>query len=208
MDNKKLTEENEFGELKKLLHDLPKVKAPDNFEFNLMTRIENENFQMNSGKKKKGFFSWALTPAIAFAVTVFFILFTFTGNEDLDDNPWQTPPKLIEQTTNVSAGKTLVATDVSKKGKESNKIVRIKSVNNGSYATASVPKQLPFDKSSSVDLDDYLGNNSATSNNGAAQLASSTSRLVVSPFDGFFLREVVKAREQDSLKNKTDSTSN
>ena len=37
-------EENKFSELLNDLKDLPKIKAPDNFEYNLMTRIQNKNF--------------------------------------------------------------------------------------------------------------------------------------------------------------------
>ena len=69
MNEEKFTDDNEFKELKKLLKDLPKVNAPDNFEFNLMTKIQNKSFEVKS-EKKKGWLTWSLTPAIAFAMSV------------------------------------------------------------------------------------------------------------------------------------------
>ena len=57
--------ENYFPDLKKDLKNLPKVNAPENFEFNLMTRIQNKNFGTMEDKRTK--FSWIkfLTPALA-----------------------------------------------------------------------------------------------------------------------------------------------
>jgi len=86
MSTEKFTDDNEFNELKKLLKDLPKVNAPDNFEFNLMTKIQNKSFEVKS-EKKKGWLTWSLTPAFAFAMSVFLIFFVFTGEEESEDNP-------------------------------------------------------------------------------------------------------------------------
>jgi len=211
MNEEKFTEDNEFGELKKLLKDLPKVNAPDNFEFNLMTRIRNENFEIKS-EKKKSIFSWALTPAIAFAATVFLIVFIFTGNEDLDDNPWQTPPQLIEKSidaANSAKPEAFIAAkrnNTSKKIKSNKKIIREKIAGESAFTYNSAPKDFPFDKRTSVDLDDYLNRESNSDYNGATQLTNSSSAPIF-PFDGFFLREVKEVRKEDSLTNRSDSTS-
>jgi len=39
----------EFNHVIKLLKELPKEQAPDNFEYNLLTKIKNKNFATNIG---------------------------------------------------------------------------------------------------------------------------------------------------------------
>ncbi|NMB83090.1 MAG: hypothetical protein GYA14_14855, partial [Ignavibacteria bacterium] len=46
-------EEKQFSKLIKDLKELPKVEAPDNFEFQLMTRIQNKNFGENPLPREK-----------------------------------------------------------------------------------------------------------------------------------------------------------
>ena len=204
MNEEKFTEDNEFSELKKLLKEIPKVTAPDNFEFNLMTKIQNQNFGIEP-KKKKSIFSWALTPAIAFAASLFLIVFLFTGNDEVGENPWNTAPRLIENNiADVEATQLKRPRKITKQISRREEVVS-KSSNFASNNTST--QKFPFDKRTSVNLDDglqpSLNNNSSV---GSAQLAGSSNNNT-SPFDGFFLREVEKYQREDSLQNIKDSLS-
>ncbi len=202
MNDKKNTDDNEFSELKKILKEIPKVNAPDNFEFNLMTKIQNQNFEVKS-EKKKNIFSWALTPAIAFAASVFLIFFVFSGEDNLEENPWSKPPQLI--------GGSIAGTKTDQPKTNKEKSLNSKTSNHKSgraeseVAENSIQKKFPFDKKTSVSLDDGLKLDS-NPNIGSAQLVG-TSEGNSSPFNGFFLREVEKHQKKDSLENENDSTS-
>ncbi len=194
MNEEKFTDDNQYSELKKLLNEIPKVNAPDNFEFNLMTKIQNKNFEVKS-EKKKTIFSWALTPALGFAASVFLILFLFTGNEDLDNNPWQVAPKLIESSVaetvnNVRAGLNSAKTSIAKQ------------VNKTKTSELATQQQFPFDTRTSVSLDEGLHSEiNPNSNFGSARLAGSSNDELIM-FNGFFLREVKRDDRRDSLKNR------
>lgn len=207
MNEKKITDDNEFTELKKLLKEIPKISAPDNFEFNLMTRIQNKNFEIKS-EKRKSIFSWALTPAIAFAATVFVVFFIISEGDELVDNPWQTPPALIQnQMSELDANQPYT------EGVENNSISATDNGENNLLATtnnskSSLKKQFPFDKASSYSLDEDINSVSAQNlNSGETHLANSSNGNL-SPFDGFYLREVKKNNKVDSLNTMQDSTIN
>ena len=72
-------EEENYSELLKDLKNLPKINAPENFELNLMTRIQNKNFGYLEGNKPQ--FSWLkfLTPS-AVVVTAVILFFIFLPN--------------------------------------------------------------------------------------------------------------------------------
>ncbi len=203
MNEEKFTEDNEFSELKKLLKEIPKVEAPDNFEFNLMTKIQNQNFEIKF-EKRKSIFSWALTPAIGFAATLFLVVFLFTGNDEIGDNPWNTTPRLIENNiaevnTNKPKNSTFTNSTELKKSEQAKIISQNKNL------ATNKPQNFPFDKRTSVNLDDGLQPSAnGNSNIGTAQLAGASTNST-SPFDGFFLREVKKYQREDSLENLKDS---
>lgn len=63
-----------------LLKQLPKLDAPDNFEFNLMVKIENGNFSGSEEVSASKGISWVYAPAAVFVACAFILYFTvFTG---------------------------------------------------------------------------------------------------------------------------------
>ena len=193
MNDKKSTTDTEFQELKKLLKEIPKVKAPDNFEFNLMTKIQNQNFEVKS-EKKKNIFSWALTPAIAFAASVFIIVFFFNLSDDAGEDPWHIAPKLIQE--NVANITTNESNNITPKVVPNKVAIENK-------MTQSL-NQYPLTKNNSINLDDDLQiPSNRIGNTGEARLAGANNGL---PFDGFFIREIEKNKKIDSTSVKKDST--
>lgn len=198
MNDKNFTDDNEFRELKKLLKEIPKITAPENFEFNLMNKIQNQNFQIKS-EKKKSVFSWALTPAIAFATAVFAFVFIFNFDEDFGEDPWKIAPQLIEKTI-ADVSNTNSINDKSEISIKSNSET-FTSEDDAVLLQNKGIKDYPLNKINSVNLDDALQKGSNKGFNGSAQLAGANN----SPFTGFFLREVEKPLAKDTVGVVKDS---
>ena len=84
-------EEQKFSNLLSDLKKLPKIEAPDNFEFNLMTRIENKNFGQVEEERPKFNLLKFLAPSAAVLATVllFFIFYPvsfFVFSENIAKN--------------------------------------------------------------------------------------------------------------------------
>jgi len=203
MSKEKYTDESEFRELKKLLKDLPKVNTPDNFEFNLMTKIQNKSFEVKS-EKKKSWLTWSLTPAITFAMSVFLIFFVFTGEEESEDNPWNTLPQLMEE--NVAEAEILTVDKDEIREKVVKKEMSKTSKSKNLATSNSIKKDYPFEKKSSINFDEYLQADAPPSSEVGARLAGSQNSNA-SPFDGFFLRQRRDAQERDSVNKEKDSLS-
>lgn len=223
-----IEDEKEFEKLQTFLKELPKVEAPDNFEYNLMTRIHNENFDIKSEKKKNIFFS-VYTPAFAMVASVILVFFIFNDSDIDTGNPWDSHPKLrpelqSSQTLNsdnkqVEEQKVISQQSTNKRKTSSKDIPAVqmqKPTGEKKYVAAKEKSQqvYPFDKSESVDLDQLLNDDSSVQNNNFAkpQLAGK-SDASESQFKGFFIRQIeAEARKEslrvreDSLKQLTDST--
>lgn len=81
--------EDKFSETLKALKELPKVNAPDDFEFNLMIKITNGEFDSGAEEKRQSRWLWILAPA-AFVMTSVILFITLTQNDvDRQLNPLQ-----------------------------------------------------------------------------------------------------------------------
>ena len=204
MKEEKFTEDNDFNELKSLLKDLPKVNTPDNFEFNLMTKIQNQNFEVKSEKKKK-WLSWSLTPAIAFATTVFVVVLFVFNSEEVGSNPWETPPKLMDQSQEIASAQVTNVEKDKRINKSSGRQVAKNITQKELVAENNKTKAYPFEKNSSINFDEYLQSEGGSSANSGARLAGGSNSSNTSPFDGFFLRQRKIAQKKDSIKKEQDS---
>jgi len=224
--NNYIEENNEFDKLRALLKDLPKVGTEDNFEYKLMTRIHNKNFEIKSEKKKNIFF-WIYTPAFALVASVILIFFVLTDNSVDTENPWISQPKLLPElqtskTATVSnAGQKDNKEKISKplaekrqsipKARTSARQLKKTSIQQNSVAANTKAKPAyPFDKSKSVDLDELLTTDevNTTPGNGISQphLASQgNTSTFESPFSGFFIRQREAAARRESLRVWEDS---
>jgi len=70
--------EEKFTNVIETLKELPKVNAPDDFEFNLMLKIQNGQFETEKEEKRQSKLLWILTPA-ALVVTTVILFIVFTG---------------------------------------------------------------------------------------------------------------------------------
>lgn len=206
--------EKEFESLIKSLKELPKIDAPDNFEFNLMVKIKNGNFEK---KEEHSFSKWLyiFTPAaVTVAVVLMFFVFNFSGYDDsfLFDKP-------IKIAANNKSHDTLQIQEiiVNNAGigtEKQNNSVKVEKktyavvVQNNDVVTKTQNK-FPLDDSKSVDLDKVIsGDQSVSGGNTRVRLVSDGDNYY--PFDEFLVKpnkkedvKQLKAR-MDSLKKATN----
>lgn len=220
-----IEENNEFEKLQTLLKELPKVGAPDNFEYKLMTRIHNKNFEIKS-KKKKNIFFWFYTPTFALVASVILIFFVFTDSDVDSENPWNSQPKLLPEIqsseTTVSSSANNIQADVKENfskslAKEKKATPNVSASNqsekpsiqkNSIAANTKAKPVYPFDKSKSVDLDKLLTTEEAVTapSNGLAQPhLAGQGNTFESPFSGFFIRQREAEARKESLRIREDS---
>jgi len=82
--------EDKFSELKKDLKELPKVNAPENFEYNLMTQIKNKNFgKVEETRPNFSLIKFLAPSAVVVAAVILFFIFLPASNQN---NIQQTNP--------------------------------------------------------------------------------------------------------------------
>jgi hypothetical protein len=209
--------DNEFQHVKKLLRELPKEKAADNFEYNLMVKIKNGNFE-ELKYEKRNFSLWKiLVPVTGIVTAVFLFFFLFNVSEENSENLFQTIPQLrteisgnlnipVSVTKKVFGKRRITSQDVvliePKETDIPTKVItkkKIKSKPSGYQGMAA----LPFKIDNSTNLDAVVHNNNRNNADRRATLAGMNSSN--SRFDGFFLGEEIDRKEVEAMKARIDS---
>ena len=210
-------EKKEFEQIKKLLKDLPKVNTEDNFVYNLMTKIENKNFNLKTENSATKWFRWSFKPAVAVAFSVLILFFIFYEQPENADDPFSTIPLMISDYDDIADTIEIKPSKTEKKEKTSSLADRFADKETDepeeSYRIVLQPNDFvtkekvdyPFDKGKSVDLDEYLrkASNKSTSSQMGELAGSGTRNDLI--FRGFLLREREKKDTIDSLKPESDS---
>ncbi|MBK8945485.1 MAG: hypothetical protein IPM32_09485 [Ignavibacteriae bacterium] len=200
-----------------LLRELPKVKAENNFEYNLKVKIQNKNFALKT-EKKYSFFPWkVLIPVGSFATAAIVIsLFFLNTDPENFENPFQISPKLrteisgsLLNSKNLTANSEINQNDVIIKKKREiaqnskNSNLQNKEKENQIITENNNSTKFPFSNYKSTNLDQALQNeNKSTNIDRRATLASRNN----SPFfNGFYMREEVDKKYVETLKAKLDS---
>jgi hypothetical protein len=205
--------ESKNSKLVEDLNSLPKIKAPENFELNLMTRIQNQNFgEIKEEKPRFSYFKFLAPSAVV--VTAFIVFFIFFYPNQQRINNFQPQAVVSDSQGSVASLKTDLA--------QNNPLIK-ESVTHDQkiIGNNSVPKQsnnnvakYPINRNRSVSLDDYISGESERSSN--VQQGNVVNGGEDAPnFDGFFVRQksdketIAKYRSViDSLKKaemKADS---
>ena len=198
-------DESKFPEMLKDLKELPKIKAPDNFEYNLMTRIHNKNF--GAVEKERPQFNWikflAPSAVVASAIILFFI---FLPSSQENNNQLLQQTKLQDKQSEVnnplSAKNELnnqqpVASD--------NKLQSNSSSLLGSNNQTLKSRTLsPLNDSRSIKLDDYIsGANKNQSNTNRGNIVNNGEEP--SQYDGFIVSEKPDKKTLDRYRAVVDS---
>lgn len=212
-------DDSRFQEVTKILNELPKVKADDNFEFNLLTKIKNGSYDAKKYKENSLGWAWIYAPATALVFSAVLIFFVVNpGIEEFDNPLMSNPPLRAEVVVNTPdtmlANSELAAKTFSNQNTEKKEAQSAKpfSSQTDPYLVVFQPNDVivkekmeyPFSKQKGIDLDNYRGKN-GLQGQGASRLAGYGDNYF--EFDGFFVRERVdknlilkeKAR-LDSLK--------
>ncbi len=188
------------SELIKDLKNLPKIQAPENFEYNLMTRIENRNFEKTEAEKTN--FNWAkfFAPS-AVVVTVVILFFLLMPQSRQNDNKFASNDKNIESQALVDNSAALKNEILNKSGNENaNKSAAGTEKRSLEKPNPNSPQpvgRIPFGYSRSVSLDDYI--KGANNQDNLIQGNVVNSGETPSSFDGFFL---VEKPDQNTLKKE------
>jgi len=207
--------EEKYQHVIKLLKELPKVKPPDNFEFNLMLKIQNNNFELN--KPEKSFLNpWKIFIPATAVVAIFLLVIFLNNTEDNQDNPFQLIPKMrTELSSNFNNSLTLLNNNnlekeinnkdviINKSSINENILNKINNKNSSSTGKTEKEINFPFDISTSTNIDEILvSKRSETNIDKRASLAGNNNS---SFFDGFFIREEVDQRYIEEMRARFDS---
>ena len=145
--------ETEKSKLVKDLKELPKIKAPDNFEFNLMAKIENKNF----GKQKEerlqfNLFKFLAPSAVVIAAIILFFVFLPTTNQN--NNPIQAPDNkmIADNSSSLTKGITDKKSSSSAQNNSNITVIQQNSKQIG---------RSPINNSRGIRVDDYIANENA-----------------------------------------------
>ncbi len=197
--------EEKYSKIIAMLKNLPEEKAPEDFEFRLMTKIENGNFELSGGNAKQSFPVWVFAPALAivFSAVVFFIVFDsmqFTNSGSLFPEP-----KLREEVTAKNLGEPKEFLSKSSSAIEKSNTIKVIVEPNDVVVTQRLtpPK---FSTVKTVNVDQYIakGGVKGKSTITGPKVLVGGSKDPYFEFDGFY---IVK-ENRDSLqkmKSKIDS---
>ncbi len=212
-------EEEQFSDVIKVLKSLPKVKADDNFEFNLMTRINNGNFELNTPEKKFYFGRIFVPVAATVAASIVLLFFIISDSGVGVENPFLLDPPVrndysAAKVDTIELQNTKMSASVAEKTQPNEQVTQpqpqtevVRVVVQPSDAVT--VEELPFDDANSVDLDTYVSGQSTNRNSvmNRGSLVSGGERSV-SQFDGFLIRERPSKETIESHKARLDSLKN
>lgn len=157
MDN--LYKDEKFTKLVADLKNLPKINAPENFEYNLMTKIQNQNFNRGSSTKEQQF-NWIkfFAPSAAI-VTVILLFFIFYPQKEEIQNQIINQAKTTDSQSIVSNSNLAINENDASKAKETKIPVKSPSLSSSKNLTAQPSNQNPralINNPRSVAIDDYI----------------------------------------------------
>lgn len=201
-------EEKQFSNLLNDLKELPRVNAPDNFEFQLMTRIQNKNFETLPEPREQFNLIKFFAPS-AVVVTVIILLFLFLPVNEQPDNPLMTdPPQIVAQLDHEN-----VITNQNVNNERTNKQSLNSARQNASTsfsvdvnpydAVVKPGSKYPIYSNRSVALDDYISGENKRRNNLQGNVVKGGED--VPEFDGFFIREEADKKTVERYRALIDS---
>ena len=198
-------EENKFSNLMKDLKDLPKIKAPDNFDYNLQMRIQNKNF--GNPVKKRPQFSWTkfLAPSAIVATTIILFFIFFPSSKENNNQLLQQTKQQNNQST---VNNSLSAKNETKDQQSIPSNTKLQSNSSnllGSNNQIAKPNtRSPLMDSRSIKLDDYiLGSNKNQGNTNRGNIVNNGEEP--SQYDGFIVSEKPDKKTLERYRAVVDS---
>lgn len=199
-------EDQKFSNLLSDLKKLPKIEAPDNFEFNLMTRIENKNFGQVEEERPKFNLLKFLAPSAAVLATIL-LFFIFYPQKNEVPTQIASQPKSADSQSIVgnSANKNFESLFSKEEKKQSAQKQEVVSQSNQNIAQNSAPVKSPvqFNPRRSVAVDDFISGANSNQNSAAgSNIVNSGDRPIV---DGFLIEKKTDKKTIEKFRSELDS---
>jgi hypothetical protein len=185
----------------KNLRDLPKIKAPENFELNLMTRIQNRNFgDVAKERPRFNYFRFFAPSAVVAGALLLFLIF-LKPNPQIPGNPYTSAPPDLSQRIADNSG---VIKDELKSGS-----LRKYKVTHKDDNLASLPEPTPADKpelnnsANSIRVDDFISGKSNSRDIAKGSVVSSNPDA--GNIEGFFVKKKLDAETLKRYREVVDS---
>lgn len=203
--------DNKHSNLIRDLKNLSKVNAPENFEFNLMTRIENKNFNLPEEERPRFSLIKFLAPS-AVVVTAVLLFFIFYPNGGQLNNTQQNQQPAVSQSVadNVPAANTQTSVKVVPKN-ETPAVTR-RQITVDSFRDQSIRNQarantqpIPLQRNPySVSVDKYIsGNNNTPTDLSQGNVVSGGDQPMEN--DGFFFKQKMSQQTLKRYREIVDS---
>jgi hypothetical protein len=197
-------EEQQFSNLLTDLKKLPKIEAPENFEFNLMTRIQNRNFGKSEEERPKFNLLKFLAPSAAVLATVVLFFIFYPQQKEIQTQ--------ITKQQNVTDSQS-IAGNTSNKNIESlfsqKSTHDVQRKDNGRVEQEVVVGSQPsksqpiFNQRRSVSVDDYISGVNSNQNPGLkSNVVNSGDEPIV---DGFLIEKKTDKKTIEKYRNEVDS---
>ena len=196
MNNYYNEEESSRNNLIEDLKNLPKIKAPDDFEFNLMTRIQNKNFGNAAQSRERFNLLKFLAPSavVAAAVLLFFIFYPksqLIQTPNLSQQPPSvtTPTAAAQKSESANSKEIALNSPIKRIGEESAAHQNKTTVDNAARQTQNLNRIEDLIHSrNSISLDDYISGDISNQKD-LARGSVVTSEDQTPNFDGFFVKQ-------------------
>ncbi len=201
---------NDQPDVVKLLNDLPKIQTSENFEFNLMTRIQNGNFKPEDKKLHSFSLFGFLKPALVVAVTSVIAFFVINLQDTDYHNALFSEPQLRKEVLNQPDSqleKLEFYVSNEEGGASEEKLDETtdgyKVVLNDNDVISKEKIEFPFEDKS-FDLDTRLNRNYTGQNPASPGVLAGTGSNRFN-FEGFYTRIPPNQKAVDSLRQLRDS---
>lgn len=199
-------EEEKFSNLLSDLKKLPKIEAPENFEFNLMTRIQNRNFTPVEEERQKFNIFKFLAPSVAVLATA--VLFFIFYPQQKEIQTQLAEKHNITDTQNIAgntADKKIESLFNQPKEKKISKLSNQTLLKTQKIAQNSQPINQPsiYNQKKSVSVDDFI---SGANSNQNTSLRNSVVNSGENPIvDGFFVEKKTDKKVIEKYRTESDS---
>lgn len=205
-------QDKKFENLIEDLKDLPKVNAPDNFEFQLMTKIQNKNFSViEEPREKFNLIKFFAPSAVVVTVIILFFIFLPANDQQYENLLMSDPPQILSQTDQTpSTGNSDNTGSVSEQNRYPTSENMSRQSGSGELsinpndAVLSSSAKYPISRNRSVALDDFISGNkqkkSSLQQGNVVKSGESDAE-----FDGFFIREEPDAKTVQKYRAMMDS---
>ena len=216
---KSYNSDSEYSKIIEELKALPKINAPENFEFNLMTRIENKNFgEIKEEKAQFTLFKFLAPSAVVVTVLILFFLF-INPNQQQIDNPLMSDPTAIAENQQVEsvpetkaeskeiAKNTAPSSKINEPAASNNRQRGLNGIVQPNDVVVSRPQKYPLNRSRSVALDEFIsGDTEQASTLQRGNVVNEGDQSSPLGFDGFLIRQKPDKETIEKYRAALDSS--